>query len=56
MTNADKIRQMTDEELAREIYRLQGTAMACPTCWMNKGRMMVEHYLKTEVKEDAENG
>ena len=49
MTNADRIRQMTDEELLAEIYRLQGIATACVACWENKGRMMLEHYLKSEV-------
>ena len=30
MTNAEKIRQMTDEELREEIYRLQGSAVSVP--------------------------
>lgn len=52
MTNADKIRQMTDEELVEEIYRLQGTALACPNCYYNKGKAMLELYLKAKAKED----
>ena len=54
MTNADRIRQMTDEELLAEIYRLQGIATACVACWEKKGRMMLEHYLKSEVKDEGE--
>jgi len=49
MTNADRIRQMNDEELLAEIYRLQGIATACVACWEKKGRMMLEHYLKSEA-------
>lgn len=51
-TNADRIRQMTDEELLEEIYRLQGTALACPNCYYNKGKAMLEIYLKAKAKED----
>lgn len=52
MTNAEKLRHMTDDELLEEIYRLQGTAVACPTCYYNKGKVMLEVYLKAEAKED----
>lgn len=52
MTNAEKLRHMTDDELLEEIYRLQGTAVACPTCYYNKGRQMLDIYLKATAKED----
>lgn len=51
MTNAEKIRQMTDEELREEIYRLQGSAVACPTCYYNKGRTMLDIYLSCNAEE-----
>lgn len=54
MTNADRIRQMTDEQMLDEIYRLQGTATACVACWEKKGRMMLEHYLKSEAREEKD--
>ena len=52
MTNAEKLRQMTDDELLEELYRLQGTAVACPNCYYNKGKIMLEMYLTAEAKED----
>ena len=50
MTNAEKIRQMTDEELREEIYRLQWSAVACPTCYYNKGRTMLDIYLSCNAE------
>ena len=41
---------MTDEELREEIYRLQGSAVACPTCYYNKGRTMLDIYLSCNAE------
>lgn len=51
MTNADRIRQMTDEELLDEIYRLQGNATACVACWEKTGKERLRLYLSMEVKD-----
>lgn len=56
MTNADRIRAMTDEELLEEIYRLQGNAAACPACYLRHGKERLRYYLSckvTEVKGEA---
>ena len=52
MTNADRIRQMTDEELVEEIYRLQGNAAACPSCYLRHGKERLRYYLSCKVVED----
>lgn len=51
MTNADAIRQMTDEELLEELYRLQGNAVACTDCWKKNGKERLRLYLGMEAKE-----
>ena len=51
MTNADKIRQMSDEELVEEIYKLQGNAAACPTCFQRNGKERLKYYLSRKVEE-----
>ena len=51
MTNADKIRQMTDEEMIEEIYRLQGVAAVCPKCYQQHGKERLKYYLTREIKE-----
>ena len=54
MTNADRIRQMSDEELLEEIYRLQGTAAACPACHVKHGKERLKYYLECKVEEQHE--
>ena len=56
MTNAEKLRRMTDDELLDQIHRLQDNAVACPTCFRNRGKMMLEHWLKSDdgVKDSSE--
>jgi len=51
MTNADRIRQMSDKELLETIYQLQGNAAACPNCYYRNGKERLEFWLKTEVKD-----
>lgn len=51
MTNADRIRQMTDEELLETLYQLQGNAVACSTCYYKNGKERLEFWLKTKVKD-----
>ncbi len=51
MTNADRIRQMTNEELLEEIYRLQGNAVACPDCYRKNGKQRLRIYLDLKVKD-----
>ena len=53
MTNADRIRQMTDEELVEEIDRLQGNAAACPTCFQRNGKERLKYYLSRKVEEGS---
>lgn len=60
MTNADKIRSMTDEELAKWIEQLESDKCPCDDwfercekwtcegCWLK--------WLKEEVKGDQKNG
>ena len=56
MTNAEKLRRMTDDELLEQIYRLEDNAVVCPTCFKNRGKMMLEHWLKSDdgVKDQSE--
>ena len=64
MTNADRIRQMTDEELAEWLDNVSG----CGVCVLNEGKYRysgdhcaheyecipyIEKWLKQEVSEDA---
>ena len=51
MTNADRIRHMTDEELVEEIYKLQGNAAACPDCFRRNGKERLEYYLSRQTTE-----
>ena len=60
MTNADRIRQMTDEELADffcQISQCCGNDASCSMCPIFDGCaqnvMCVERWLKQEVSEDA---
>jgi len=56
MTNADKLRRMTDDELLEQIYRLEDNAVACPDCFRRRGRVMLEHWLKADdgVRDDTD--
>jgi len=54
VTNADRIRQMSDEELVEEIYRLQGNAAACPACYLRNGKERLRYYLKCKVEGTSE--
>lgn len=56
MTNAEKIRQMTDEELAEIIYKLQDNAVACPDCFRKNGKQRLELWLKTRVNTGGSDG
>ena len=51
MTNADRIRQMTDEELCEEIFRLMDNAVACPECFKKSGKERLKLYLKTRARD-----
>lgn len=51
MTNADRIRQMSDNELLDTLYRLQENALACPVCQRNKGRDRLRIWLSLPVPE-----
>lgn len=60
MTNGDKIRAMTDEELAEffcQISQCCGNDASCSMCPIYDGCaqnvMCVERWLKQEVREDA---
>ena len=55
MTNADRIRQMSDEELLEEIYRLQGNAAACPACYTRHGKERLKYYLECKVEVANDN-
>jgi len=55
MTNADRIRQMTDEELLEELYKLQGNAAACPICFTNTGKERLRYYLECKVDDDGQD-
>ena len=55
MTNADRIRQMSDEELVEEIYRLQGNAAACPACYIRNGKERLRYYLNCKLEESSES-
>ena len=63
MTNADRIRQMTDKELAKMFARIGERCMKrshCQRCPLNNGcnydgiSTPFEIWLKQEVSEDAE--
>lgn len=55
MTNAERIRQMSDEELLETIYRLQENAVSCPVCLRNKGRERLKIWLSLPVSEKKQN-
>ena len=50
-TNADRLREMTDDELVDELYRIQGNAVACPDCYWKSGKERLDLWLKMEVSE-----
>jgi len=52
MTNADRVRKMTDEELLDLIYRFMGNAAACPTCYYNTGKERLKLWLELPAEED----
>lgn len=52
MTNADRVRQMTDDELEDLIYRFMDNAARCPTCFRNTGRERLRLWLELPVLED----
>ena len=52
LTNADKIRNRTDEELAELIYKTQGCPVDDKVCYLGKGCMIcITEWLKSEVEE-----
>ena len=48
-TNADRIRSMTDEELAKELERIDDTACAFNRPWTYEGWL---EWLRKEVEDD----
>ena len=52
MTNADRVRKMTDEELEELIYQFMGNAAACPDCFRKNGKERLQMWLAMENKED----
>lgn len=52
MTNADRVRQMTDQELEDLIYRFMDNAAQCPVCFRNTGRERLRLWLELPVRED----
>ena len=52
MTNAERIRKMTDEELLEEIYRLMDNAVACPECFRKSGKERLRLYLRMKSREE----
>lgn len=60
MTNGDRIRSMTDEELADLLYSIAqccGSDASCPMCPLYEGCapnvMYVDWWIKQEVSKDA---
>ena len=51
-TNADAIRQMTDEEMIVEISRLQDIAAACPSCHQKHGVERLRLYLTARARTE----
>ena len=51
-TNADRVRQMSDEELLETIYRHMGNAAACPDCFYKNGKERLQMWLEMDNKED----
>ena len=52
MTNADRVRKMTDEELLDVIYRFMGNAAACPDCFYRNGKERLKLWLELKAEED----
>ena len=59
MTNGDKIRAMSDEELARNImFRVQGDCSVCPASKICRSdseltcKETVENWLRQEAKDE----
>ena len=52
MTNAERVRQMTDEELLDLIDRFMGNAAACPTCYYSNGKERLKIWLEMKVVEE----
>ena len=52
MTNAERVRQMTDEELLDLIDRFMGNAAACPTCYYRNGKERLKIWLEMKVVEE----
>lgn len=53
MTNGDRVRQMTDEELVEILYCNQCTYQGMPECEPNDCNYGIMRQLKQEVSEDA---
>lgn len=51
-TNADRVRQMSNEELLDTIYRFMGNAAKCPDCFYRNGKERLKLWLELPVKED----
>jgi len=51
MTNADRIREMTDEELLEELLSLISREVACADCFRKTGEKRLRVWLSLEVKE-----
>ncbi len=54
MTNADRVRKMTDQELEDLIYRFMDNAAQCPVCFRNTGRERLRLWLELPVREDED--
>ena len=52
MTNADRVRKMTDEELEELIYQFMGNAAKCPDCYYRNGRERLKLWLELPAEED----
>ena len=53
MMNGDRIRQMTDEELAKILYCNQCIYQGMPECEKSDCEYGITAWLKLEVKDDA---
>ena len=49
MTNADRIREMTDEELLEELLSLISREVACADCFHKTGEKRLRVWLSLEV-------
>lgn len=52
MTNAERLRQMTEEELIETIYQFMSNAVACPTCFYKNGKERLVLWMQLESNDD----